>query len=141
MLSSSVRNCRYVITATGERIGYDTCFARDCLRPLDRCTCPGGPTPPNLGAGALACIAVSQIELPATVRTKALQAGAEDWVGGLPELVAGLERDWGITVGRAFDAATEAYVAEAVSADGTPAVLKLLVPRSELVADEITVLR
>ena len=52
MLSYSVRNCRYVITATGERIGYDTCFARDCLRPLDRCTCPGGPTPPNLGAGA-----------------------------------------------------------------------------------------
>jgi streptomycin 6-kinase len=84
---------------------------------------------------------VSQIELPATVRTKALQAGAEDWVGGLPELVAGLERDWGITVGRAFDAATEAYVAEAVSADGTPAVLKLLVPRPQLVADEITVLR
>jgi hypothetical protein len=44
-----------VITATGERIGYDTCFARDCLRPLDRCICPGGPTPPSLGtsAGAL----------------------------------------------------------------------------------------
>ena len=82
-----------------------------------------------------------EIELSATVRAKALQTGAEDWVAGLPELVAGLERDWGITVGRAFDAATEAYVAEAVSADGTPAVLKLLVPRSELMADEITVLR
>jgi hypothetical protein len=41
-----------VITVTGERIGYDTCFARDCLRPLDRCACPGGPTPPGLGAGA-----------------------------------------------------------------------------------------
>jgi hypothetical protein len=41
-----------VITSTGERIGYDTCFARDCLRPLDRCICPDGPTPPNLGASA-----------------------------------------------------------------------------------------
>ena len=44
--------CRYVITATGDRIGYDMCFAPDCLRPLSRCTCPQGPTPPYLGAGA-----------------------------------------------------------------------------------------
>jgi hypothetical protein len=50
MLSNSV--CRYVITSTGERIGYDMCFAPQCLRPLSRCACPGGPTPPHLGASA-----------------------------------------------------------------------------------------
>jgi hypothetical protein len=43
-------NCRYVITSTGERIGYDTCF--QCMRPLGGCTCAGGPTPPRLGVDA-----------------------------------------------------------------------------------------
>ena len=47
-----------------------------------------------------------------------------------------------MTVGRTFDDATEAFVAEATLADGTPAVLKLLVPRGPDVArHEITVLR
>ena len=60
MRTSSVPSskCRYVITATGERIGYDTCFAPDCMRPLSRCVCPGGPTPPYLGAAAGAGTAV-----------------------------------------------------------------------------------
>jgi hypothetical protein len=43
-------NTRYVITSTGERVGYDTCFA--CMRPLAGCACADGPTPPRLGAGA-----------------------------------------------------------------------------------------
>jgi streptomycin 6-kinase len=81
------------------------------------------------------------VELPDVVRAKAEQAGAGAWVAGLPDLVSGLERDWGITVGRAYTDPTEAYVAEAELADGTPAVLKLLVPRPGQAADEITVLR
>jgi streptomycin 6-kinase len=81
------------------------------------------------------------VDVPQVVRAKAEQAGAADWLAGLPELVAGLERDWGITVGRAYSGPTEAYVAEAELADGTPAVLKLLVPRPGQAADEITVLR
>jgi streptomycin 6-kinase len=81
------------------------------------------------------------VDVPAVVRAKAVQAGAAGWLAGLPELVAGLERDWGITVGRAYPDPTEAYVAEAELADGTPAVLKLLVPRPGQAADEITVLR
>lgn len=81
------------------------------------------------------------MELPDVVRAKAVQAGADDWLAGLPELVAGLERDWGCTVGRSYPGPTEAYVAEAELADGTPAVLKLLVPRPGQAADEITVLR
>jgi streptomycin 6-kinase len=93
------------------------------------------------GAGRLLCGAVPNVDVPEVVRAKALQAGAGAWLAELPDLVAELEREWGITVGRAYDDPTEAYVAEAVLADGTPAVLKLLVPRPGQAADEITVLR
>lgn len=34
------------ITVTGERIGYDMCFAPECLQPIDRCRCDNGPTHP-----------------------------------------------------------------------------------------------
>ena len=47
----------------------------------------------------------------------------------LPATVSALEREWSMTVGRAFTDSTEAYVARARLADGTPAVLKVLVPR------------
>jgi streptomycin 6-kinase len=76
------------------------------------------------------------------VRNKALAAGAGEWLRDLPSLVADLERDWSISVGRAYDDPTEAFVAEATLADGTPAVLKLHIPRpGHLAEDEITVLR
>jgi streptomycin 6-kinase len=82
------------------------------------------------------------IRVPAVVRNKAAAVGALGWIDDLPELVADLERDWSITVGRPFDDPTEAYVAEATLRDGTPAVLKLLVPRdSDAAAHEITALR
>jgi streptomycin 6-kinase len=78
----------------------------------------------------------------AVVRNKALAAGAADWIDGLPELVAGLERDWRITVGRRYDDSTEAFVAQAILDDGTPAVLKLMIPRpGDHAVHEITVLR
>jgi streptomycin 6-kinase len=80
--------------------------------------------------------------VPAVVRNKALAAGAGAWIRELPGLVADLERDWSITVGRPYDGATEAFVAEATLGDGTPAVLKLHIPRTgEHVKNEITVLR
>ncbi len=82
------------------------------------------------------------IDVPAVVRAKADAAGATDWVDHLPALVTDLERDWSITVGRTFTDATEAFVAEATRADGTAAVLKILVPRHYAAAqDEMTVLR
>ena len=67
--------------------------------------------------------------LPPVVRNKALAAGAAAWIDDLPELVGHLEREWQITVGRCYDAATEALVVEATRGDGTPAVLKLMIPR------------
>ena len=81
------------------------------------------------------------IGVPAVVRNKALAVDATQWVDELPALVAGLEREWSITVGRPFGDATEAFVAEATLNDGTPAVLKLLVPRTgDAARNEITVL-
>jgi len=82
------------------------------------------------------------IELPAVVRNVAMAMGAGDWIDDLPGLVAGLEQEWSIVVGRAYQDATEAFVAEAIDADGTPVVLKVILPRhTEAVDHEITALR
>jgi len=80
--------------------------------------------------------------VPSLVRNKALAAGATQWIRDLPGLVAGLEQDWSITVGRPYDGATEAFVAEATLGNGTAAVLKLHIPRpGGHVRNEITALR
>jgi streptomycin 6-kinase len=85
---------------------------------------------------------MSMPSLPPVVRNKALAVGAAAWLDELPELVRHLEREWQITVGRAYDSATEALVAEATRADGTPAVLKLMILRpGEHARREITFLR
>ena len=68
------------------------------------------------------------LEVPEVVRRKAITSGATAWLDGLPDLVAGLEADWGITVGAPYPNPTEAYVAAVELDDGTPAVLKLLHP-------------
>jgi streptomycin 6-kinase len=84
----------------------------------------------------------SQLRVPVVVRNKALAVGAEGWLRDLPDLVAALALQWSITVGDPFEDATEAFVARAALADGTPAVLKILVPRpADLARREITVLR
>jgi streptomycin 6-kinase len=82
------------------------------------------------------------IDIPHIVRTKAMQAGEERWLHDLPSLVADLEREWSIVVGRTLTGGSEAFVAEATMADGTPAVLKLLIPHTRGAArHEITALR
>ncbi len=82
------------------------------------------------------------IDIPRVVRNKAVAAGATRWLDELPQLIGRLERDWSIVVGRPYDDATEAFVAEAVLDDGNAAVIKLLVPRTLRAAEhEITVLR
>jgi streptomycin 6-kinase len=76
------------------------------------------------------------------VRGKAAAFGAAGWLASLPDLIGGLERDWSITVGRSYQDSTEALVADVALADGTPAVLKLCLPRPGAAAQhEITVLR
>ena len=82
------------------------------------------------------------IEVPPAVAAKAHEVGAAAWLSGLPRLVAGLERDWQLALGSPYPDATEAYVAPATLADGTAAVLKVLIPRAPGDADhEIEVLR
>ncbi|MGH3693767.1 MAG: aminoglycoside phosphotransferase family protein [Pseudonocardiaceae bacterium] len=82
------------------------------------------------------------VGVPEMVRGKALATGAGWWLDDLPSLIAGIERDWSISVGRTYGDATEAFVAEAVVDGGVPAVLKLLVPRDgDVAANEITALR
>lgn len=81
-------------------------------------------------------------DVPEVVQAKARVAGADDWLHHLPATVAALGGEWGFTTGRVFTEGTEAFVVEADLADGTPAVLKLLVPRSgDAARHEITVLR
>ena len=82
------------------------------------------------------------IDVPAVVRNKARAAGAEDWIERLPALVSRLEADWSITVGHPYEGGSEAFVADATRADGTPAVLKVLVPETgKDPSNEATVLR
>ncbi|NND76458.1 MAG: phosphotransferase [Ilumatobacter sp.] len=75
------------------------------------------------------------------MRSKAAAAGAERWLADLPQLIAELEERWSLSVGRAYPDPTEAFVAEAVRADGRHAVVKLIVPRDgDAAAHEISVL-
>jgi streptomycin 6-kinase len=83
-----------------------------------------------------------EFRLPDYVQNKVRLAGADAWLRDLPALVAGLEHDWAISVGETLHGGSEAFVAQATMADGTPVVLKVLVPRSEDVAlYEMTALR
>jgi len=69
------------------------------------------------------------IEIPEVLANKADALGARTWLIGLEATVAGLERDWGITVGDPYQDGTEGWVAEVIDDAGRPAVIKLCVPR------------
>ena len=62
------------------------------------------------------------------------------WLSRLPAIVTECERRWSVTVGPPFAPLTYNYVAPAVRADGTPAVLKVGFPSRELMT-EIEALR
>jgi streptomycin 6-kinase len=80
--------------------------------------------------------------IPEVVRNKAEAIGANAWLDSLTGLVADLERDWAISVGPPYPSATEAFVANATLQGGTPAVLKLIMPRDfDAAESEIAVLR
>ncbi len=82
------------------------------------------------------------LEVPDVLRNKALILGASKWLHELPALLADLEAEWSIEVGRPYQGATEAYVAEATRQDGTKAVLKLVIPGlGDAARNEIAVLR
>lgn len=70
-----------------------------------------------------------EIEVSDVVANKAHQVGAQSWLDGLNDLVDAVLEDWNLTLGRQLHGGTEAIVAHVVRADGTPAVLKLMIPR------------
>jgi streptomycin 6-kinase len=57
-----------------------------------------------------------------------LGTAGDTWLAGLPDLVTGLAADWSVTVGTALEGGNTAYVAEAVTGEGTLAVLKVAIP-------------
>jgi streptomycin 6-kinase len=78
--------------------------------------------------------------VPDLLRRHAVAVGAEAWLEELPARIGLLERRWAVRVGRPLAGATAAYVAEATTTDGTPVVVKLLLPGAEPM-HEITALR
>lgn len=70
------------------------------------------------------------------VRTvEATFEGGADWLARLPSLIAAYEQRWQISVRAPFPNLSYNFVAPAVCADGTPAVLKLGVPCPELTTE------
>lgn len=63
------------------------------------------------------------------------------WRARLPGIVAALERDWSIKVGKIFPNATEAFVAEAVGPNGELAALKIPLTGFDKSGRELAVLR
>ncbi len=65
-------------------------------------------------------------------RARAAGAECEHWIAEVPDLVAHFERAWGVTVGDPFGGGTASLVVEATTADGVPAVLKLVMPAQSM---------
>ena len=72
---------------------------------------------------------------PVALSLTALGATGRAWLAELPGLLAGLAGDWSISIGAPLPGGRTAYVAEATTRDGTPAVLKVFLPPG---ADEVT---
>jgi streptomycin 6-kinase len=70
------------------------------------------------------------VHIPAEVRGKAAAQGARGvrWLEGLGDAIEEFERAWQMRVGATLSGGSDSYVAEATTADGTPAVFKLALP-------------
>jgi streptomycin 6-kinase len=82
------------------------------------------------------------VVLPTAVMQRVQSSGpaAMRWVRALRGIVAELERDWAIRVGRALDGGSEAFVAQAVTERGELAILKVPMPRDDAFVHEVNVL-
>lgn len=85
---------------------------------------------------------LSVLTIPDPVRRRASDAGPAGaiWLAGLADTLADLSRAWNLTIDRMLPGGTEALVVAARLADGRAAVLKLLLPWTELQAGEAQVL-
>jgi streptomycin 6-kinase len=84
-----------------------------------------------------------QVVIPVEVRQRAVAAGdvGSRWLEALPDIVTGLERDWGITVGDALRGGSAGLVARAINAAGEAFVLKLGSPAHDNFSNEVAALR
>lgn len=88
-------------------------------------------------------LATVQISIPAILHTNCQKdARRQHWLQRLPEAIKELQQRWALNLAQPFDSpeVSCAWVAPAVRADGTPAVLKVGMPHMEG-AQEITGLR
>ena len=60
-------------------------------------------------------------------RVAAMGAAGASWTAALPGVLAGLERDWSITIGRGLPGGSASFVAHARREDGSAAVVKVAV--------------
>jgi streptomycin 6-kinase len=81
------------------------------------------------------------LPVPDKVRRRVLHLGTrgEQWLADLPGVIDFLERAWSITAGQALEGGTGSYVAEARTAEGGDAILKIAIPEVGF-ADELGVL-
>ena len=83
-----------------------------------------------------------RFSLPEIVRRRAEGEGPEGeaWLAQLDTTLAGLEDEWGLTIGEALPGGSAAFVAEATDATGASFIIKLPTPGSRIGREEITVL-
>ena len=76
----------------------------------------------------------NRINVPVEVRGKVALRGAagQRWLKALPAMVADLEREWSMSVGRVLTGGTESFVADVVTHSGQQAVLKIALPGREV---------
>lgn len=75
------------------------------------------------------------------VRQKVAHLGVqgEQWLADLPDLITHLERQWAITVGQPLTGGSASYVAQAQTADGQDAVLKIAIPAQHFASEVRTI--
>ena len=83
------------------------------------------------------------LQIPQKVRRRAelLGKAGHIWLADLPQHIAEIERRWAIEIGQPFRNGTEAFVAEARTAEGQDAVLKVVIPGIDPAHQEIRTLR
>ena len=65
-------------------------------------------------------------------RVASLGERGEAWAALLPRRLAELARDWGLDLGRSLPGGSNSYVVRARTADGSSAVLKIVLDGGEL---------
>ena len=82
------------------------------------------------------------IDIPELVRLGAMAKGKVgiEWLNNLESLIAELEHEWDVSVGKVLAGGTDAFVAEAQTSNGERCVLKIAIPKSDSALMELRTL-